>query len=238
MTHPFAPQPPPNSPPPQATHPGYDQPGHVQSGSSGPQQPPQQPVGPYGAGAAGVSPPQQPRPQPVGPYGDSPTAPPPFLPKQLRGRGLTAAIAVGVLVAVAAVGIGGVFVGSRLNGDATSQPTQSSPPPPSAEEVDAATVDLCTRFAAAYRAMPAPQSTGFDIIPTLNYISDALRDNVIADQRIREAIEVSLRLGRDQASKFSKEGARGAIQPANEWTPESANAADQRVWDLCRAYGA
>ncbi|MCP9276483.1 hypothetical protein [Mycolicibacterium arenosum] len=138
-----------------------------------------------------------------------------------------------------AAGIGGVFVGSRLNTEpADQQQTQASPPAPTDAEVNAATVDLCTRFAAGYRAMPAPQNTGFDIVPTLDYIADALHDNPFADSRIREAVQDSLRLGRDQASNFSKEAARGAIQPATTWSVEAANKADQRVWDLCRAYEA
>lgn len=165
-------------------------------------------------------------------------------PPQRRGdkrfrRGLSVAIVIAVCLAVVIVGGVGVYVGSRLT-SSTSQRYEAQPVPvPSAptEQVRAATVDLCTRFAAGYRAMPAPQNTGFDVIPSLDYIADALSDNPSADNAIRNAVAESLRLARDQVSHLSNEAARGAIQPSMTWTPEMANQADQRVWDLCRAYG-
>jgi len=156
-------------------------------------------------------------------------------------RGLLVAGAVGAFVIVLLVGLLGVYIGSRLPNSTAEQPqpmqTSAPVPTPTADQVHAATVDLCTRFAAGYRAMPSPQNTGFDVIPSLNYIADALRDNPPADSKIRDAVTASLRLARDQASHLSNEPARGAIQPSTSWSPEAANQADQRVWDLCRAYG-
>lgn len=172
--------------------------------------------------------------------------PPPLspLPPQLRAekkprRGLFVAAAIGAVFAVFAAATLGVVVGSQLTTNATQArlTTTSTAPAPTAAQVRLATVDLCTRFAAANRAMPSPQSTGFDVIPSLNYIGDALRDNPAADKAIRDAVAESLRLARDQASRLSNEPARGAIQPSTTWTPDAANAADQLVWDLCRAYG-
>ena len=186
--------------------------------------------------------PGQPPTPPQGYYPSAPSGPVPSTPSVGKARrGVVAAAGVGALIAVFAAGIGGVFVGSRLNDAPTaSEPTTTAaPPPPTEAEVKAATVDLCTRFAAAYRAMPVPQNTGMDVIPTLNYIADALRDNTIADPGIHSAMEQSLKLFRDQTSYLMKnEAPRGAIQPATDWTPEASNAADQRVWDPCRAYGA
>ena len=187
-------------------------------------------------------------PAPNGPSGPGPGAqqpvplpPMPFRPEGRRGprRGIIVAAGIGAFVAVLVVGLLGLYVGSRLTNSTApqQQPTQATAPGPTADQVHAATVDLCTRFAAGYRAMPSPQNTGFDVIPSLNYIADALRDNPVADSKIRDAVSESLRLAREQASHLSNEPARGAIQPSTSWTPEAANAADQRVWDLCRAYG-
>lgn len=120
-------------------------------------------------------------------------------------------------------------------------PSVAEPPPaPTAEQVHAATVDLCTRFAAGgYHAMPSPQkNSDADVIPSLAYITQALSDNPLADSAIRGALTDSLKLARDQASKLTNEPPpRGAIQPATTWTAAAANDADQKVWDLCRAYG-
>jgi hypothetical protein len=148
------------------------------------------------------------------------------------------AAAVGAFVAVLVVGLLGLYVGTRLMNNTAPQPQapQASAPAPTADQVHAATVDLCTRFAAGYRAMPRPQNTGFDVIPTVNYIADALRDNSAADASIRDAVSQSLRLLRGHAMLASGEPDHGAIQNPVNWTVDAAAHADQRVWDLCRAY--
>ena len=177
---------------------------------------------------AGAAPPGPPSPQPCYP------AP---APREGKG-GLIAAVIGGAAAIALTAGVVGGLIGNQMAGTtvATPPPT-ATPPAPTAEQVDAATIDLCTRFAAADRAMPSPQNTGFDIIPSYNYLSDALRDNPAADPSIRGAVAESLRLARDQAARFSHEPAAGAIQTNTAWTVEAANTADQQVWDLCRAYG-
>jgi hypothetical protein len=195
-------------------------------------------VSPNPAGAPGFGGPVSMPPPPGGPV-------PLPLPPQRRDEkssrhGIFVAAVISAVLGVFIAGALGVYVGSRLTSNTSQQQSaQTAPvaPTPTAGQVHAATVDLCTRFAAGYRAMPSPQNTGFDVIPSLNYIADALRDNPIADNAIRDAIAESLRIARDQASHLSNEPARGAIQPSTTWTPEVANRADQRVWDLCRAYG-
>lgn len=183
--------------------------------------------GPHPAAATGHLPPLPQTPQPY-----------PVLPLRKSKNGLIATLVIGAAaIALIAGGIGGI-IGNHL---ATNAPASSSPsthlPAAPAEQVHAETVDLCTRFAAGYRAMPSPQKTGFDVLPTANFISDALRDNPAADSSIRNAVSESLTLLRQHASAASGESLRGAIQPATTWTVQAANTADQRVWDLCRAYG-
>jgi hypothetical protein len=150
---------------------------------------------------------------------------------------LVAAAVIGGAVVALIAGVVGGLIGNHMAGTTAAPPPAAAPPAPTAEQVKAATVDLCTRFVAADRAMPSPQNTGFDVIPSYNYLSAALNDNPAADRAIRDAVSESLRLARDQASHFSHEPAAGAIQTNTTWTVQAANAADQRVWDLCRAYG-
>ncbi|NTY62057.1 hypothetical protein [Mycolicibacterium sphagni] len=164
-----------------------------------------------------------------------PGYPPAQPPRKSKGGLITAAIVGAAAIALTAGAIGGLIGNHMATAPTAAAP--AAPPAPTAEQVHVATVDLCTRFAAGDRAMPSPQNTGFDVIPSYNYIAEALRDNPAADNAIRDAVGESLKLARDQAAHFSNTPAKGAIQPANGWTVDAANAADQRVWDLCKAYG-
>jgi hypothetical protein len=178
---------------------------------------------------------------PGGP-GAMPPAPPtpqfyPAPAPRKRTGGLIAAVLGGAVVAITAGVVGGLIGNHMAGTTAAAPPPAATPPAPTAAEVKAATIDLCTRFAAGYRAMPSPQNTAADVIPSYNYISEALRENPAADGAIRDAVAQSLTMARDQTSNFSHEPAAGAIRTNTTWTPEAANTADQRVWDLCRAYG-
>lgn len=195
-------------------------------------------VDPRPAGGAGFGA-SVPPPLPGPPIPFPPTAPRPGRTDSRRGPVVAGVIAACVAVLVA--GAVGVYIGS-VTATKDQQASQAAPaPPPSApaptsDQVRAATVDLCTRFAAGYRAMPSPQHTSFDVVPTVNYIADALRDNPIADPSIRDAVTKSLALLRDQAAAYSREPSAGAIHVPQDWKAAPGNAADQRVWDLCRAY--
>lgn len=141
-----------------------------------------------------------------------------------------------LLVAAFGMGLAGGLLGARIN-PAPTPPAPAATAEPSAAEVRAQTIDLCTRFAAAYAAIPAPQTTSADMIPATNYVSEALRDNVDADPKVREAVEESLRLMRQHSAALSHEQVRGAVQPPNGFNAAPANQADDRVWDACYAAG-
>lgn len=193
-------------------------------------------------------------PRPTGPTGFGSSAPlpppgapiplPPVPPRPGRSGSRRWPVVAGVIAACVAVliaGVVGVYVGTVTTTKdqqavQAAPPSPSSAPTPTAEQVRAATVDLCTRFAAGYRAMPSPQTSGFDVVPTANYIADALRDNSIADPAIRDAVAKSLQLLRDHAAALSREPSAGAIHIPPDFKAAPANAADQRSWDLCRAY--
>jgi len=162
----------------------------------------------------------------------------PTAPRRPKGGLIAATIVGAAVIALASAGIGGV-IGNHIAAGSTAQSPQpaATPPPPTAQQVHAATVDLCTRFAAANRAMPVPQNNGSDVIPTYTYMSEALQQNPAADDAIRVAVTESLRLARDQISHFSHEPANGAVQPSTNWSAAVATAASQKVWDLCSAYG-
>lgn len=169
-----------------------------------------------------------------------PPTPPPFYPAPTprKGKGGLIAAVIGGAAAIAlTAGVVGGLIGNQMAGSTVaSPPPTATPPAPTAEQVHAATIDLCTRFAGAYAAMPSPQNTGFDVLPTANYISEALRDNPQADSDVRAAITESLDLLRDHVAVISGARAEGAIQIPSGWTADAANDADQKVWNLCKAY--
>jgi hypothetical protein len=197
---------------------------------------PVNPQTPGALGFGGAAPPPR-------PHGPLPVPPPQYAPREISRRRIALAVATAASLAAFIAGVSGVYVGSRLTGNPNQQdgphavPTSppSSPPAP-AGQVHAATVDLCTRFAAGYRAMPKPQNSSFDVVPTANYIADALRDNPTADPGIRDAVVNSLSGLRAHIALASGADTAGAIQIPQGWTAEAANTADQHVWDLCRAY--
>jgi len=166
-----------------------------------------------------------------------PQAYPPPQPRKGKGGLIAAAIVGAAAIALTAGGIGGL-VGNHMAGGSAPQ---SSPPAaasaPTAEQVHAATVDLCTRYVAADRARPVPQNNGRDTMPSYLYVSEALREDLAADPAIRAAVTNAMRFQQDQIAYFSHEPAAGAIQPPVAWSPEEATAASQKVWDLCKGYG-
>lgn len=159
-------------------------------------------------------------------------------PRKRKGGNIAAVIGVAV-VAVLTAGVIGGLIGNHMATGTTAAPPPpaAAPPAPTAEQVKASTIDLCTRFAAGYRAMPSPQRSTGDILPSYNYISEALNANPNADTAIRDAVAQSLKMARDQISNFSDQPRVGAIEPSKTWTAEAANAVDQHAWDLCKAYG-
>lgn len=161
---------------------------------------------------------------------------PPQTPPAGRRPGVRRAATIAAFVAcVFGAGVGGVAVGAHLASRPTAFPPPS-PAPPSPEVVRAQTINLCTRWAAAYAAIPTPQTRAADVVPAANYVADALRDNPAGDPGVRAATIKSLQLLRDQAAALSREPTKGAVQPPAGWTAAAANAADDQVWARCNGY--
>jgi hypothetical protein len=151
-----------------------------------------------------------------------------------------AGLATAVIACVFGAGLAGVIVGTQIGAMPTTPAAAPSTTPtsvkPSADEIRVETVDLCTRFATGIRAMPSPQKSALDVIPTIDYVGAALSDNPNADGDIRAAVLEDLRLARAQAAALSGEPPAGAIQPSGGWTAAAGNDADEHVFKLCRAW--
>jgi len=142
-----------------------------------------------------------------------------------------ATLAAGVLGGVLG---GAVVVGTHAAPSPVVQ--QSAPSAPTAEQVRAETVDLCTSWATAYLAMPMPQTTAMDVLAPTLYIDAALRRDTAADTHVRSAVAHQLRLMADQAAALSHSATHGAVQPPAAWSVDAANAADAAVWHVCHGY--
>lgn len=152
---------------------------------------------------------------------------------RLVAAGVGVVAAACVVAGAAGVAVG--FVHARSTPPLTAG-TAVSAAPASAEQVRAATVQLCTGYASAYAALPDGQSSPADVIPAAAAISTALRENPAADPQIRAAVTDSVRLLQVEAAWLSQVPAQGAIRPAADPQNRQGRVADQHVWDLCRAY--
>ncbi|SHP44671.1 Uncharacterised protein [Mycobacteroides abscessus subsp. abscessus] len=169
----------------------------------------------------------------------APPAPSPGVaphPSVSRRPGLRAIGVAALLSAAFGMGLAGGIVGGHIKSPAAPAPSAAAAAQPSADEVRAQTVDLCTRYAAGYGSIRSPQNEAADIVPAANYVSDALRENAYADPSVRAAVMESLRLMREHGAALSHEPARGAVQPPNGFRAAPANAADDQVWDRCWNY--
>lgn len=160
-----------------------------------------------------------------------PPAPPENKPPR-RGKLLAllggTAVAAGLLGAVLGT-VTGLSIGAK-----NAEPPAAAVKTPTAAEIEAANVQVCTRFAAAYVAMPTPQNTGMDVLPVAAEISEAIKDNPSADPRILNAASGVLEQLRRHAAALSREAQKGFVRPPTDWTAQKANEADDKLWDLCQ----
>ncbi|WP_131832122.1 hypothetical protein [Mycobacteroides abscessus] len=145
----------------------------------------------------------------------------------------------GLLVAIAAVAVGAGLIGAAIGaavGVGIASHNEAAPVSkvPTAAEVKAANVDLCTRFAAAYAAMPSHQSSGMDVLPVATELRDAVTDNPHADAKLLNAVSVVADLTRQQAAVLSREQSKGYVQPPGDWSADKANEASVKAWNLCQ----
>jgi hypothetical protein len=159
------------------------------------------------------------------------------------GRGTGTAIGwVGVIIAAtaAACALGAAVVGAvialHIVGSAPPAPHSTSQAMAFPEERMVQTMDLCTRFAVAESTITAPVQRAADVVPAADYLADALREDVVADGRVRTALTEALRQMRNHAAALSRAPAEGAVQPVTDWTAAAATAADDHAWSSCRAY--
>jgi len=146
---------------------------------------------------------------------------------QASRRNVVALIVAGFVAALAAGGLG-AWITNRVMTDT------AGPSAPTAEEMQAAGVKLCARYAAVNASMPNPSETPLQVLTGVNGLRWALADNPDAGPEIRGAITEVVR------QYDALIAASGGVQPQGDdppwptYDPAAAQQAVERVVGVCR----
>jgi hypothetical protein len=178
-----------------------------------------------------------------GPYGPPPGYPgAPVPPPQQgslqrppgRGRLVAAIGATAVVSAVAGGLVGGGLVTARQSDPVEPRPTATAAPPaPTADQVHAADVQLCTSYAISNASMPDPQESALQILPGANALRTALMENPDAAPEIRSAMVDVIGTYDALMASFGKVRTRGYAEPP-VYSKDRAQASYDRAWDVCQ----
>lgn len=171
-------------------------------------------------------------------YGAPPPAPPQPPPVPARRRWLVPALVGGTAVAALTIGalLGAVFTGG--SGADTASPLTSqtaaptADPAPSAAEVHAQDVSLCTSYAVINSATPRPDLVGSDLLPTVTALKVALAENPHASADVREAVTNMTEVYYARVAEHGKVRTRGLAEPP-PYSLEDQKEAVDRVWVVC-----
>lgn len=192
---------------------------------------------PYRAAmSAGTTYPPQPTqaPGPFGNLGATPYPGPPAPENKPPRRGKLILALAGTAVAAGLLGaILGTVTGLTI-GAKNAEPQTPAAKTPTAAEIETANVQVCTRFAAAYVAMPSHQNSGMDVLPVATELQAAVAENPNASPRVLNAVAQVAEYTRQQAAALSREEQKGFVRPPLDWSAKNANAASEAAWDICQ----
>lgn len=180
----------------------------------------------YPTGGPGVYPPQQ--------QGPPPWTPPPPPPTP---RGRTAA-RLGLAAAVLAAGLGGGIVGALLTHrtdpapDTATSTTAATGQTPTADEVHAQDVKLCTEYVLTVAAKPNPVTSSREVLPALAALRTSLAAYPDASANLRSALSDVVDSYFAEISDFESKGPQGLVDPP-KYDQAAAQATRNRAWVLC-----
>lgn len=147
----------------------------------------------------------------------------------------TAAVALGIGVALGVVfSDGGSSTVADTTGAAvTSKSTADTvSAPPSAAEVHAQDVALCTRYAVVNTTQPRTDRRALDILPAATALENALADNPNASTPVRVAITDVVSVYYARIATYGEVRTRGLAEPPTHDLAKEQAAYDQ-VWAVC-----
>ena len=144
-----------------------------------------------------------------------------------------------VVALIAGVTLGAVFASSGSDSGASdAAPTAGLPTnapggvTPSAAEVHAQDVSLCTSYAIINTAIPTPDTSGSDLLPAGAALQNALTENPNASPPVRAAVTDMTSVYEARIAAHGKVRARGLAEPP-PYTVEAHKAASAEVWAVC-----
>lgn len=149
---------------------------------------------------------------------------------------VTAAAALGIGVALGAIlsDRGNNSADDRTDLVVTNEPgtETASSTPPSATEVHAQDVALCTRYAVVNTTQPRTDRRALDILPAAAALENALTDNPHASASVRAAITDVVSVYYARIAAYGEVRARGLAEPPPHNVGDEQAAYDQ-VWSVC-----
>lgn len=179
----------------------------------------------YPTGGPGVYPPQQ--------QGPPPWTPPPPAPRP-RGR---LAARLGLAATILAAALGGGILGALLTRTDTPPPTDAAPTTatqqtPTADEVHAQDVKLCTEYVLVIATKPQPVGSSRDLVPALAALRTSLAAYPDASADLRSALNDVADSYFAEISHFESKGPQGLVDPP-QYDRTAAQATYDRAWSLC-----
>lgn len=175
----------------------------------------------------GVYPPQQQGPPPWTP----PLAPTP------RARGGLAA-RLGLAATILAAALGGGIVGALLThrtdaaAPSDAAPTTATRQAPTADEVHAQDVKLCTEYVLVIATKPQPVGSSRDLVPAVAALRTSLAAYPDASADLRSALNDVADSYFAEISHFESKGPQGLVDPP-QYDRTAAQATYDRAWSLC-----
>lgn len=167
--------------------------------------------------------------------GPPPWTPPPPPPTPRARGGLTARL--GLAATILAAALGGGITGALLTRADTPPPSDASPTTatrqtPTADEVHAQDVKLCTEYVLVVATKPQPVGSSRDLVPALAALRTSLAAYPDASPDLRSALNDVADSYFAQISDFESKGPQGLVNPP-KYDQAASNATRDRAWALC-----
>ncbi len=175
----------------------------------------------------GVYPPQQ--------QGPPPWTPPPPPPTPRPRGGLAARL--GLAATILAAALGGGIVGALLTRADTPPPPDAAPTTatrqaPTADEVHAQDIKLCTEYALTVAAKPNPVTSSREVLPALGALRTSIAAHPDASADLRAVLNDVADSYFAEISDFEQKGPQGLVAPP-KYDEAASQATRDRAWALC-----
>jgi len=162
--------------------------------------------------------------------------PPPSTPNRPGRGGLIAIVAATALISAGlGTAIGAIVVKSTSSTDAAAlQPANGAGAPATTEDTHAQDVAVCSKYAIINATIPNPDTKGMDLLPAAAALENALAENPHASESVRHAIRGVIDTFYSAMAGYGKVRPRGLAEVPPKYEPESAGAAYQQAWTVCR----